>query len=424
MNIKPILMALLLVCGFTTFSIRAFESNEFIDPHLEQFLANISTQPDDGLRALEDKITEIENQSGQFAPLLYGYVERLAELKQANNEYTQAVDLYQRMQTLTHWADGVNSPLQLGALRQQSRALVALGQVVKADRLERFHLQIAEKNYSNAALIPSIWRLADWQRSTMQYRKSLKNYDRALDTVEQQSLAPSLKVRTLEAKALAQYLSKTGSPQQTLAQALDIRMEDEYSDLLANRNAKLNLADLYTLKKDSAAMSLYSELNDAPVALLGPRNQQEYLSALNAAENPNLATAHMDIRYPKKTESFKFRSDTEQAQPTTSSIGEPVRLCATNVSATGFVDVTMKISANGRPSDLEIVGQVPHRTKRYLREVLMDSRYRPEIKNGQPVEQELEFRQYFDKAKPLASHQVSGWRDILAEHACHTLASR
>ena len=393
-----------------------------LDPKLDEMMVEWSSHRDNGQAALLDRIEQIEDQEGAFAPKLYGYLSELSRIKQANNQHQEAIDLYQRMQTLTHWAYGVDSPLQMEAIKLQSRSRRALGQFVNADKLERFHLWVAERNFEGEDLVPSLWRMADWQRTTLQYREALKNYDRTLDLVKSQDLPSVFEVRTLEAKALTEHLARSCCASDSLEQALETRMESNFSDYVANQNAMLNLADMKTLNNKKAAKQLYAELENVPAAMLGPHSRSAYISALDSANNPMLANTRVNVMYPQKVQTFKLTKN--EPKPRTASIGEPVRLCSVNIKPEGFVDVSMEISANGEPRNLEIAGNVPGETKRYLRAILLESRYRPAYKGGEPVSDTIEFRQYFDRTRPIQTDQVAGWRDILAEHACQLVAMR
>lgn len=402
----------------------AYELKHLSDPSLDDFMVTVSAHRDSGLSALQNRIEHIETTEGLYAPSLYGYLVELSRVRQENNQHLEAIDVFQRIQNLTHSLDGVHTPLQLESVRLQSRSRAALGQFVKADKLEKFHLWVAERNYEGLDLVPSLWRMADWQRTTLQYRASIRHYDRTLSLLESHEPAKVLTVRTLEARALAEHLAKFCCANESLGLALENRLNNDFSDQVANEVAMLNLADMHTLynkQKDEAAI-LYAKLGSAPVALLGPRSQTDYIQALDNANNPLHKNARVEVHYPKKTQTVTFGE--KKIRPPTASIGEPVRLCADNVTRDGYVDVSMDVSAEGKPQNVMITGNVPIQTKRYLREVLLESRYRPEIKNGVAVTQPLEFRQYFDRTRPLRTDKVSGWRNILAEHACQIVAMR
>lgn len=396
----------------------------FVDPELENLMVEIGAHNDSGQSVLKYKIEEIEAEEGAFSPRLYGYLAELSRIKQANNQHLEAIDLFQRMQTLTHTLDGVHSPLQMETILLQSRSRIALGQIVKANKLEKFHLFVAKQNYQDEQLVPALWRMADWQRTTLQYRAAIRQYDETLELVHANNLSSVYEVRTLEARALAQHLAKHCCAGESLERALVSRQSSDFSDQVANQLAMLNLADmhwLYETRKPEAA-ALYAELGDVPAALLGPRSQSAYISALDNVTYPSRKSPTVKVYVPPKTNTVTFGE--KKVVSRTASIGEPIRLCAARVENEGFVDVSMSITANGEPEDVEITGNVSSLTKRYLRAVLLESQYRPEFKDGVAVDQQLEFRQYFDRTRPLRSNQVSDWRDILAEHACQLVAMR
>ncbi len=433
MNSKILFRAMVIAIALaTTTSTKASSSNlthnfshganAFHDPNMETFIIEASTHRDSGRAALRDRIIEIEESEGPFSPRLYGYLAELGRIHSASAEHDLAIDAFQRMQTLTHWADGVNSPMQLEAIRLQSRTLIAKGKLIEADKLERFHFRVSEKSFDGEALLPSLWRLSQWQWMTFQYNKALENYDRALTMIETQQLSSAYAVQAMEAKALTEHLAKRCCASDSLENALAGRLNSDFSDQVANETALLNLADIKLLYGAKDAAAFYTEVENAPAALLGPKSKNVYLSALDSVDSPT-HSLHMEVWYPEKTATFTF-SDDPEPEPTPVTIGEPVRLCSHKIENEGFVDVSLDVGVNGTAQNLTITGDVPQVTKKYLRAVLLKSRYRPEIRNGEAVEQTLAFRQYFDRSKPTRSDLVSGWRDLLAEHACQIMAMR
>jgi hypothetical protein len=424
MNNKKLIYALAVASLLITIDAKAIDLGVLFDTNLDQFMVDVSTHDDFGQRALEAKISSIEETDGQFSPKLYGYLAELSNVKLTSKNHEEALDLYLRMQTLTHWVDGVNSPLQLEAIRLQSDSLVALGQVDEADQIERFHFSVSEKNYEGEALLPFLNRMADWQRATQRYGNALKHYNRALEVIQQADLDGAADARILNAIALTEHLAKKCCASETLFKALQSQRESAFADEFSKRAAKLNLADFYSLSRNTGANLLYSELQNVSVALLGPGNKKIYALAIERARNLPARAPSSKVYYPSKSQEIKFNGAKHASKTAAASTGKPLRLCATQVPDEGFVDVVIRVSPDGRPHDLKITGVAPIKAKRYLRAVLLDSRYRPEFRDGVAIEQALEFRQYFGKSKPMQMHQVAGWHDILAEHACQLLASR
>lgn len=396
------------------------DANFFHDPGMDEFIVELSTYRDSGRTVLRDRIQEIEKTEGQFSPRLYGYLAELGRIHRASAEYDLAIDAFQRMQTLTHWADGVDSPWQLESVRLQSRSMIAKGKLHEADKLERFHYRVSEKNFHGEDLLPSIWRIGMWQRMTMQYNKALDSYDQALALIETEQLPSAYAVQAMEAKALTEHLAKRCCASQSLENALAGRLNSDFSDEVANQTALLNLADLKILYAARDTEALFTQVENAPAALLGPKSKNAYLKALDSVDRP-MQQLHTEVWYPEKTATFTFGKETE---PEPITIGEPVRLCTNKIESEGFVDVSLDVAVDGTAKNVTITGEAPHMTKKYLRAVLLKSRYRPEIRNGEAVEQTLAFRQYFDRAKPVRSDLVSGWRDLIAEHACQIMAMR
>jgi tetratricopeptide (TPR) repeat protein len=405
-----------------------FNPSELFDNNLDDQMVSLATSPDRGERALTRLISEIEIQDGQFAPRLYAYLNELALIKQGNQAHREAIDLFQRMQTLTHWADGVFSPLQMESIRLQSTSYVALGRLRDADRLEKFHFHVAEKSSKHGSdLIAPLWRLGDWQRASLQYRKALSNYERALKIIGDEQMDIAYKLRTLKAKALTEHLAHTCCADKTLLAIAGLIESDQFSDELAIREARLNAADMLLIRGEKGAIGHYQDLASAPAAFLGLSNQKQIFDALRRAENPFDYNASKEVLHIKQQASVTL-GETPEPSPTFST-GDPVRLCATDLkffkeNPDSFVDVSIEISPEGKPANIELSGNAPNKLKRYLKTTLIKGAYRPEIENGEPHATTLTFRQHFNKTRSLKSSTVSEWRGILTEHACQLVAAR
>ncbi|MFT4797795.1 MAG: tetratricopeptide (TPR) repeat protein [Candidatus Azotimanducaceae bacterium] len=409
----------------------AFNPSDLMDPQLNVRMVDLATNADRGERALELIIEEIEQTDGKFEPRLYAYLSELGQIKQANQQHVDAIDIFKRMQSLTHWADGVYSPLQMESLRLQSRSHATLGKLRDADKIERFHFRVAEQNLENETdLISPLWRLSDWQRSSLQYREALENYEKALTIIEKHDMHVAFQARTLFAKALTEHLAKKCCADVTLRTAMSLSKQSHEIDDQQTRDAILDAADMSVIHERPDAMTLYRHLGNAPVAFLGPRSKDQISLILDRTKNPasHLASRKVIHYQQQPTISLgKTRQVTSQF-----STGDPVRLCASEVqrkvrkemNGDSFVDVSIDVSPNGKASKVEISGTAPNRLKRYLKTTLVKSAYRPAIENGEPQAATLTFRQYFNRAKPLKSSAVADWRGILTEHACQLVSMR
>ena len=407
---------------------QAFNPSDLMDPNLEDKMVDLAANPDRGERALTRIIEEIELKEGQFSPRLYAYLSELGQIKQANQQHREAIDLFQRMQTLTHWSDGVYSPLQMESIRMQSLSYASLGKLKEVDRLENFHLRVAEQSAKNETeLVAPIWRLGDWQRASLQYRKAIANYERAMRIVETNNMDLPYKVRTLKARALTEHLARLCCADETLLTIALLSETNQYVDQLAVREARLNAADMSLMRGRHNAMDNYESLIQAPAAILGLSNHEEVFDVLARSENPIGFSPNKEVIYMHQQPTVKLGKVEEPVS--TFSTGNPVRLCAKDAdlfreNSESFVDVSIDVSADGKPANIELSGTAPIKLKRYLKTTLTKSAYRPAIKDGKPEATTLTFRQHFNEAKPLQSASVSDWRGILTEHACQLVAAR
>ena len=73
---------------------QAFNPSDLMDPNLEDKMVDLAANPDRGERALTRIIEEIELKEGQFSPRLYAYLSELGQIKQANQQHREAIDLF------------------------------------------------------------------------------------------------------------------------------------------------------------------------------------------------------------------------------------------------------------------------------------------------------------------------------------------
>ena len=401
----------------------ALNPSDLMDQRLDERMVDHAANADRSERALELIIEDIELSDGKFEPRLYAYLSELGQIKQANQQHVDAINIFERMQTLTHWADGVNSPLQMESLRLQSQSHTALGRSHDADKIERFHFRVAEQGFENETdLISPLWRLGDWQRSSLQYQAALTNYDRALKIIDKHDMHVAFQARTLFAKALTEHLAKKCCADKTLQIAMSLSKQSRDIDDQQTREAILNAADMSVIRGRSDAMTLYQNLASAPAVLLGPRSKDQISLILDRTKNPASHLASRKVIYYKRQPAISL----DETPKVTSqfSTGDPIRLCASEVQKESFVDVSVEVSPEGKASNVEISGTAPYQLKRYLKITLAKSAYRPAIKDGEPQAATLTFRQHFNRNKPLKSAAVADWRGILTEHACQLVAMR
>ena len=112
------------------------------------------------------------------------------------------------------------------AIKLQSRSRRALGQFVNADRLERLIFDCGKEFEGEGLCL--LWRLADWQRTTLQYRKAMDNYDRTLEVVRQITCRACTKCERLRQRRLPNTLLDAAAPQIS-EQAFESRMSSNFS---------------------------------------------------------------------------------------------------------------------------------------------------------------------------------------------------
>ena len=377
-------------------------------------------------------IEQTQQQEGRFTPLLYGLLDELGRAQQNRGDHRAALDSFVYMQTLTHWRDGVNTPLQMDSLRLMSHSYLALGKFKRADVVERLHLRVALLNNEDdtSQWVRPLWRMADWQRSSQQYTRALKNYDKALEVITDNHMPYDFLVRTLRAKALTQHLANKCCATELLAELANLSARSPTADNFDKRRSRLEVADLLMLEgQPEAAASQYKFVHHAPASVIGIKDRASVMKLFNDLHNPLTSNLEVETIRPIAR---AISLDTHEKESKASSLGYPIRLCSTGLDkyvdkkadTDIFADVRIDVSAKGRAEQIDITGNASLKLKRYLRYTLRESRYRPDIDaEGNLQAASISFRQYFDRTAPLEVQEVPDWSGILIEHACQNLAS-
>jgi tetratricopeptide (TPR) repeat protein len=355
---------------------------------------------------------------GQFAPLLVASMSQLGVLRFQTQRFAESLDTLRQAQHIAHRNDGVFTLKQLEIVHWITKVNVATGKFLAADLQQRFAYRVSENNYgaSDERMIPAMSKLGNWYRDTGQYKAALQMYQKALQVTESNHSDRDLRlVPSLRAISSTMYLQGRCCPNEPLDRALDIVVREPSTDAADELSALMHLADMSLLtSKAGDAKKLYRRAWDmlanedrvnreeqrlfATPARLGVSRVSHLVTAYEQAETRRPRSAMVKTIKPPQSQSsgvsFSFkRLESKQG----GLVGMPLALCYPQVLnlvrgdgkkelSEYYMDLDFSVNHDGRVSNIEVVeGNTPSRLVRYVKNILRVTRFRPRLKEGEPV---------------------------------------
>lgn len=385
----------------------------------EPVVADGSELEPDALRA---EIARISLEAGPFAAELGPHLRNLGDHYLAAGRSADAREQHGRWQHIIQRHDGVHTVRQLPAVNRMITAWTQEGQAPQVDRLVRFRFRIAERNYApgSADLFGPLLTIGRWNAIGGDIADARRQLGEALD-IARRNDDPHQQLQALRASAMAQYLNGRCCYEKTLKQAFELVSNDGRFDLIDRGVAARELADAYVMKrKHGRATPLYREADgllpdSREGVLLGVPNHSDVVEAFTR-------TRHTTQVLPRRR---IFVRPPEAPQPGPLVVGNPVTMCSSAVREFGdgrdaedlALDVSLTVTSRGHVRDVRVSGAAPPKLKRYVRNTLLRSRYRPGTADGQRVE----FTQSFSGA-PVASQGLPRWSRHMAARGCQQVA--
>jgi hypothetical protein len=378
------------------------------------------------------QIEAIERRDGVHTLKLYPVLKELASSLQAQESYAASLEPLRRMQNLVHRRYGVYSTMQYESVELMIDALNHLGNHAAVGVRERFMYALAQRSYPDDSIEMDAarWRFAHWNRDVGQYGAAMRLYDTSLAYLDDDVSAPAEKrIALLRARALIKYITGQCCVLTDLAKAKQL-VETNGSTLEYRTPVILEYSDALILEnqvpKARAILTEHGLLTGATSpALLGLKSAAE---VTRASESPVRLPANARIiKIPKDRQGTIFSSQDGKAPAT---LGHPVALCLSEIRAkltpssmgqisTYVIDIKLTVDALGNPSDIRLEGNAPVKLDRYLRRMLMLSRYRPAVaEDGAFIEGELAFQETFTEDTTPTDDRI-GWIKVLATHVCN-----
>ncbi len=374
------------------------------------------------LPSINDGLKHLESRTKPFSvDLIRGLMAKaIAEFSLDQN--TEAEDTFRRVQHIVHRNQGVYASSQLSALSWITKANLKRGEVLAADREQRFTLRVAEQSFgsqsveivpfltsigayfaSRGSTIPTLMQSDARLQRDLLFRRSVDLYQRAVRILETTYGEDDIRlVKPLRGLAHARLLQVTNRKraEAALTRSLKIVNNHSGSDLTDRAIALVDLGDFYTIMRDEKASPLY-------------------LEAWNKLQEDEQTRAFAAQLFALPERLFPSESDTLFLDRRPDAADEDEEL---------FVNLEYSVTAAGTVKSVRVIDKnVPNEQVRILRYQVRNALYRPRIEDGELVATEgLTFYQPFSVSSSNIANAPSTSNDILTapESAPHKQMAR
>ena len=232
-----------------------------------------------GLASINDGLRHLEHKQNPFTTdLLRGLMAKA--ISEFSMDLTEdAEDTFRRAQHIVHRNQGVYSSGQLAVISWLTKTNLKRGEVLAADREQRFTLRVAEQAFgaesvdmipflnslgayfaSRGSTIPPLMPSGARLQRDLLFRRSVNLYQRAVDIIEANFGEDDIRlVKPLRGLANARLLQITNRKYAEAALTRSFGIIDSHpgSDLTDKAQAMIDLGDFYTITMDTRAAPLY-----------------------------------------------------------------------------------------------------------------------------------------------------------------------
>ena len=348
-----------------------------------------------GFLSINEGLGYLEHHRNPFSPLLLRGIMAKAITELSLDRLENAEDTFRRAQHIWHRDQGVYDSAQLPVISWITKTNLKRGDVLSADREQRFSLRVAEQTFGpkSAEMIPFLNNLGAYfatrgstiphlmqtnvrlQRDLL-FRQSVNLYQRAISIIEENFGQDDIRlVRPLRGLANARILQVNNRKYAEAALMRSLAIIDSHpgADLTDRTQAMVDLADLYTITVNEKASSLYLEAWQ----LLQENEQTQDLAKQMFRSPQRLFPREAGILYLDR-------------RPDAAEEGEEL-----------FVKIEYTVTDQGKVSQVEVLEKnVPNDQVRLLRYRLRNAKFRPRIEEGEIVATEtLTFYQPYEVLK-------------------------
>jgi len=366
---------------------------------------------DTALIAVNRSLNISEQLNNNLDISLFPALQTKGEILQMLGEYTDAKDTFRHAQNVAHRADGVYSGRQLPILQNLTAISIQEGDLSGADREQALAIQISEQQYGpdSMDMIPALIKAGEYFRGRASQISCLSDSIKVARMVE--TTRGGVTSTHLAYENAAEYFNRAIKIIEDSHGENDLRLIAPLRGLVETRVKQVHARN----QAEKAMLRLASILEDNP-------DTDPTDLALTLIQLGDVFTITSDRRKARRTyeRAYQLLLDTNQEELVTEYFGTPTRiypehaglLCLerrpmdTPADITDFyAEASFTVRADGRTTDVKIIdGNVPNDYLKRLRLRLSESRFRPRMNSGSPVQTEgLVMRQPFRvlaRAKP------------------------
>ena len=374
-----------------------------------QTYAGDLTAGDQSLRAA---LSHFNQNQGLFDPRLPRLLSAIGINGFLRKDYDTAEDHFRWSQNIQHRSYGLFAAEQTTNLNWLTRTYLSTGETDAADIAQRYVLSIAEQVLPAGS--PALSEIKIGVAAYLGQRaKTISPFAEDLDRLLRQTLFTD-SIDLLD-QAVLEITAAEGPYSVKLIDALETKARVYSWRGRSNRSREQALAQILTIVENQPVVNAEA-LRDAWLALAdgyiltGNRNALTAYRSAWLATNP--ASAAVEVSALDAQSDISIEPESKSRPVTTAVLTDPVLLwpdayqpiyfkAVTNPNPmetnTGYaVDLGFTISTEGRAKRIKVLQKnVPNREVRWTRTLVLNSRFRPALRNGIPEEVAFSLRQDF-----------------------------
>ncbi len=135
--------------------------------------------------ALTTIISELEQQTSRYDPVLVTPLTLLGDSQSGQEKYKEALRSYEQAQHIARVSEGLHTPTQVDLIYREANTLASMGQIDKANDRQEYAYETLMRAYGSfsPSLIPGLYHLAAWYDRTSNIFAARGLYERAIQIV-------------------------------------------------------------------------------------------------------------------------------------------------------------------------------------------------------------------------------------------------
>jgi tetratricopeptide (TPR) repeat protein len=363
---------------------------------------------------LEDALDRVRDEYGVWDPRMVSVLAELAAARQGLGDFEVALGLFEQAVHVNRVNEGLHDVSQLEMLDAMTELKAELGDWEAADEIQEYAFYVQQREYgATPALLPGLYRYANWQRRTGAILSARVLYESAVEIIETHYGPEDIRlVDALHGIATTYRLERY--PVTTRA-----RQQDE--DRFSISTSRGGMADP-TLEDSRIVLNRYGDGEDALARIV------HILETHEDTPPRQLAQALLDLAdwyliFDKWNDAFETYARTREVLTTAgwdearmgTLFGEPTPLVfplpappdppgagSDLVEVEGWVDLTYDVTDRGRVRSVDVVAARPEGLMDFrTRKAIKAARFRPRFVDGEPVDTEdVQYRHSFVYYRP------------------------